>query len=504
MMDELNNKEVSAEVPKFAVVGQVNEGKSSVLATLMEQADQSKIRISETPGETARCQSLALEIKGQKVLEFIDTPGFQRARQALAWMKEHHKKSGDTSPRGDSVQAFVETFRGSRNFEDEVRLLDPILEGAGIVYVVDGSKPVRPHHLAEMEILRWTGRPRMAILNNKSKGQGDVASDWKKHLGESFNLTRGFNAHRARFSERIRLLQHLLEIEEGHQDSIKKVIHYLEQEWIQRRNDAADVIMGLLEKSLCEQACRNVRGERIKRRGERERMVEELSEQYRQAIRKIENRQHRRLLKIFRHQEMTQVDGQSVDAMGDLFAKEVWQVLGLNRKQLVMTGVVSGAAVGLMGDLAIGGLSGGIPTLIGGAIGGGFALWKGQALAEIAVSNPLSPSGKTKLGGLRLCAGPPKNPNFPWVLLDRALFYYEHLITRAHGRRDDFVIDLSELEREGGKGHRGFSSQFSSHRRKVLAKWLGGLKPDKASSAAEGENPAWQELCLILEEVEAE
>ncbi len=502
-MDRSSDRGSQNEVPQFAVVGQVNEGKSSVLATLVEEGDQSKIRVSETPGETARCQSIGLEINGRKVLEFIDTPGFQRARQALAWMKGHHEKAGDTRALVESVEAFVEEFRGTRDFEDETRLLEPVLGGAGLVYVVDGSKPVRPHHLAEMEILRWTGRPRMAILNNKGGESGGFEAEWKKHLGESFNLTREFNAHRARFRERIRLLQHLLEIEEGHRAVIEETIRLLEREWEQRRNDAADVIVGLLEECLTQQACRNVSGDLDHRRDKREQLVEELSEQYRQEIRKIEQRQHRRLLDIFHHkQAVGEVEGQSADVMGDLFAREVWQVLGLSRGQLVMTGVVSGAAVGLMGDLAIGGLSGGIPTLIGGAVGGGFALWKGKALAEIAVSNPLSPSGKTKLGGVRLCAGPPKNPNFPWVLLDRVLFYYEHLITRAHGRRDAFVIDLSELEGGEGKGHRGYSSRFSSSRRKKLGKWLSALQPGKQSPLAEDESQAWQEIALILKSLE--
>lgn len=502
-MTELSDHQKSEEVPTFAVVGQVNEGKSSVLATLVEESDQSQIRISAIPGETARCQAIALEIGGRKVLEFIDTPGFQRARQALAWMKQHHEKIGDTEALTESVTAFVEEFRGTRDFEDEVRLLQPVLEGAGIVYVVDGSKPVRPNHLAEMEILRWTGRPRMAILNNKSSSGSEFVEQWKKHLSESFNLTREFNAHRARFRERIRLLQHLLEIEEGHRASIQKTIHLLEEEWAQRRGDAADVIVELLERCLTEQTCRNVSGDQIRRRGKREKIEGELQEKYRQSIRKLESRQHQRLLRIFHHHETTATtSGDPLQNMGDLFAKETWQVLGLDRGQLVMTGVVGGAAVGLMGDVAVGGLSGGIPTLIGGVIGGGVALWKGQSLAEIAVSNPLSVSGKTKLGGVSLCAGPPENPNFPWVLLDRALFYYEHLITRAHGRRDEFVIDLSELEVGGEKGHSGFSSRFSSSRRKKLGKWLSALQAGKASPSAEDESQAWKEISVILEEVE--
>ncbi len=499
----MSDRDSPQGMPKFAVVGQVNEGKSSVLATLVEEGEQAKIRISDTPGETTRCQSIGLEINGRTVLEFIDTPGFQRARQALAWMKDRHRESGDTKVKAETVRAFVEEFRDTRDFEDEVRLLTSVMEGAGVVYVVDGSKPLRPNHLAEMEILRWTGRPRMAILNNKDSEVGEFGGEWKSHLGESFNLTREFNAHRARFRERIRLLQHLLEIEERNPSLIEETIRLLELEWDQRRKDAADVVLALLEKCLTKQVCRNVDPDEVGRRGERERIADELAEEYRHKIRKEETRELQRLQHIYRHGQV-QLAGEdsSLDALGDLFAREVWQVLGLSRTQLVLIAALGGAAAGLAGDLAIGGLSGGIPTLVGGVIGGGFAWWKGKALAEIAVSNPLSPRGKTKIGGVRRCAGPPKNPNFPWVLLDRALFYYENLITRTHGRRDAFVIDLSALADGGGKRQRGYSSGFQSGRRKKLAKWLAGLEPGKTPPTAEEESAAWQEIQQILAEIE--
>ena len=51
------------------------------------------------------------------------------------------------------------------SFPDECELLRPIVEGAGILYVVDGSVPYGPEYEAEMEILRWTGRPSMAVIN---------------------------------------------------------------------------------------------------------------------------------------------------------------------------------------------------------------------------------------------------------------------------------------------------------------------------------------------------
>jgi len=61
-----------ADVPVFAVVGKVNTGKSSVLATLLEVDDDRVIRVSATPGETIQCQVLPLEFEGKECIRFID------------------------------------------------------------------------------------------------------------------------------------------------------------------------------------------------------------------------------------------------------------------------------------------------------------------------------------------------------------------------------------------------------------------------------------------------
>ena len=96
----------------------------------------------------------------------------------------------------------------------------------------------------------------------------------------------------------------------------------------------------------------------------------------------------------------------------------------------------------------------------------------------------------------------PKNPNFSWVLLDRVLFYYEHLITRAHGRRDALIIDLSKLDGKEEKGQCGYSSMFASGRRKKLDAWLRQLEPGKGQVPVEEEREAWEEICRILAEIE--
>jgi len=74
--------------PRFAVVGKVNAGKSSVLATLLEVDDDQLLRISATPGETTECQEFPVSFDKKEWIRFIDTPGFSRPIEAMKAIQE--------------------------------------------------------------------------------------------------------------------------------------------------------------------------------------------------------------------------------------------------------------------------------------------------------------------------------------------------------------------------------------------------------------------------------
>ena len=142
--------------PVFAVVGHPNKGKSSIVATLTRQ---DAVKISEISGTTTQAQTFDLNIDDQTHYTLVDTPGFQRPRQLMSWCQQH---SPNAAERRNTIQAFVNENSPSDNskFHDEIELLQPILAGAGIIYVVDGSVPYSPEFEAEMTILQWTGQPR--------------------------------------------------------------------------------------------------------------------------------------------------------------------------------------------------------------------------------------------------------------------------------------------------------------------------------------------------------
>ena len=232
-------------IPSFAVVGRVNAGKTATLATLLEVDDNDLLRVSATPGETTRVQELPVVYQGETLVRFLDTPGFQQPIEAMRAIQSF---SGNETPGPDHVRRFVAEC-GER-FPDEVRLLEPILNGAGVLYVVDPSNPLRDAFVAEMEILRWTGQPRLALLNPQGEVPPEQDAAWRERLGATFNLVRSFDAHSARYEERRRLLESLLQIDERHGTAIRRLLEKMDYEWIERREQAAEAIVDFLEKSL--------------------------------------------------------------------------------------------------------------------------------------------------------------------------------------------------------------------------------------------------------------
>jgi Domain of unknown function (DUF3482)/50S ribosome-binding GTPase len=460
------------EVPAFAVVGRVNMGKSAVIATLLEIDDNELVRVSPTPGETTRCQPHRVVFGGRECVRFIDTPGFSRPVEA---MREIQRLHGSGTPGLEALGKFV--TQAGEEFGDEKRLLEPLLAGAGVLYVVDPAKPLRDDFLAEMEILRWTGRPRLALLNRRDGAAGAEEDTWKSRLGGAFNLVRSFDAHHARYPERLRLLKALLEIEETHRGMLEETIRLVEGEWRQRREEAAEALITFLESALGLRVSATLEERDLLVPSRRDKKTEELSKRYFNRLAEIELTCFKELLRIHRH-HLLKADTDPGAFRGiDLESAETWSKWGLGRGQLAALSAVVGGSAGLAFDLMTGGLSHGIGAALGALGGGGAAWFKGGSLPDLRISL----TGGMKLApgeGKSLRIGPPKNPNFPWILLDGALTRYRTMLARAHGRRDEERL-------EGGEA--GFTRSFPQERRNLLGKWFASCLRDSPNRALEPE-----------------
>ncbi len=479
---------VDQGIPAFAVVGRVNSGKTATLATLLEVDDNEILRISATPGETTRVQPLPVRYHGTEWIRFLDTPGFQQPVEA---MREIQRLSAGAAPGLEQVRRFV-TERGAA-FPDEARLLEPILQGAGVLYVVDSSKPLRDSFVAEMEILRWTGRPRLALLNPQEACSAERENDWRERLGAAFNLVRTFDAHAARYQERRRLLEALLQIEESSQDRIARVLEAMSGEWEERREEATEAIMEFLEQALPLRvsAALDPLDEHVPSRNERKQA--ELKTAYFEKLVRLEAECLSRLLTIYRHHLLTPDVDPSRYAALDLETVATWRKWGLSRWQLTAAGALAGGTAGAVFDVGVGAHSLGAGTVLGAIGGGTAALLKGGSLPELRLKVGGGVGVRTS-GGRTLVAGPPASPNFPWILLDSMLLRHRMLLARAHGRRDAALLSAESTQ--------GLVRELPSDRRRLLQRWFttclkGTPDPDR-------DPDVFLALRTTLEELEAE
>jgi hypothetical protein len=82
---------------------------------------------------------------------------------------------------------------------------------------------------------------------------------------------------------------------------------------------------------------------------------------------------------------------------------------------------------------------------LGGLAAGGTALYQmGRRFAEVTVDRGVSGLMRAMNGERRLRIGPHPNPNFGWVLLDRALAHLDVVRNWAHARPTDDAARVIE------------------------------------------------------------
>ncbi len=430
--------------PVFAVVGRVNKGKSSIIATLAEDAT---VEISPRPGTTRRLTRFPVKVDDATQFELVDTPGFEDASRALHWLRAE-TITADARPA--RVRALVEAFAGTGDLSDECTLLEPILAGAFVIYVVDGSQPFRANYEDEMEILRWTGRPGMALINRIA--DDDHAPAWRPALQQYFSVVRDFDAHAATFAQRIGLLRAFRELDAGLAPALDRAVEALVAQRRRRRADVADAMTDLLVDAITLTL-------EARAAGKDALATVELERRFHEALRDTERRARAKVATLYKHPGQWADDdvGRPVfDA--DLFAEQVWEGLGLSSGQLLVALTLSGAVAGGTLDAMVGGASWGTGAAIGAAVGavsGGV-----HAARRMARATRLRDALRGKGGGKLYRVGPHQNPNFPFVLLDRALLHYDAVLRRTHARRD--LATVATPERRAG-GHEP-SAQGTSER----------------------------------------
>ena len=442
-----------------------------MLSTL---AEDDRVGVSPFPGETTECQAFPVVIDGREVLRFVDTPGFQYPIATLEWFQAH------ASEMGNLAGLFRAAHLNSPEHRVECELLSALAEGAGVLYVVDGSRPVESEDRVEMEILRLAGNPRMALINSK-EDSGEYLEEWEQTTRRYFNSIRVFNAHQAGFSERMGLLESLKSIDQRWEPALELAVRVFREDWERRTSRAAYELVVLMEK--CAGYSEKARWRDGEDPEQRRRVAQEV---FFRGIGKLEESWRERLKEIYRHRLFNYVPSADSILSEELTSEKTLRLLGLSRGQFAGLGAVSGGLAGGFVDAHAGGASLLAGTLIGAGVGGVFGYFSSVRLTEVKVAN-------VELGWKEIVVRAPRFSNLPYILLDRALIYFAMATTWSHGRRDSPV--RTELPKEPARvGHTG---AWGKERRKVCQQFLDAVRRGNGRKLEE----ARKRLALMLEEV---
>jgi hypothetical protein len=328
------------------------------------------------------------------------------------------------------VAAFVAEHRGTGNFEDECELLTPLLEGAGILYVVDGSTPYGPEFEAEMEILRWTGQPSMALIN-PIEGDAHV-EQWRAALGQYFQIVRVFDAVEAPFEARLELLRGFGQLAEAWRVPLEDAVAVLAEERGRVHRRVARSVAVMISEMLLHTATR-----KLSHDADASLYEASLEQSWKDELRDRERAGRREVERLYGHRHIEREEAAFEWLEQDLFSTDHWFFWGLNRRQLVASGAAGGAVVGGAIDVSVGGASLLLGSLVGAAIGGAGAWWSSTRLARMRVL-------QLPMGGRLLRCGPVQSANFPYVVLGRALYHHARIAGRTHANREALFLGDGE------------------------------------------------------------
>ena len=415
------------QAPTFAVVGHPNKGKSSVVATLSQN---DAIAIALEPGTTRKHQAYPLKVDGQTLYTLVDTPGFQRPRRVLEWLEAHSVSASDHA---DTVRSIVTQHRGDGRFTDECELLTPLLDGAGIIYVVVGSVPYSAEHEAEMTILRWTGRPSLALIN--SIGAEDYSDTWQAALGQFFQVVRRFDAVRAPFEQHLGLLRAFGQLEPAWESPLEQATHFLSDQQNRRRRQAAALIGRALENMMSFREKRTLTASQAAETSDGS-LAEQLRQSWYRHQRQREQSLRVDIEHLYQHQRIRRQEAELAwHSEHDLFSENSRKAWAVSKRYLATAGFGAGAVSGAGIDALTLGSSLGTGALVGGLIGAAGSYFYGDRLALPALN-----IGVLRDGLQTATFGPVQDSQFGYVVLGRAINHWWHISHRNHAGRD--LLDL--------------------------------------------------------------
>ena len=340
---------------KLAVVGHTNVGKTSLLRTLTR--DVGFGAISHRPSTTQHVEGARLSVDGEALIELYDTPGFEDA-VALYDYLEQLPRQGERLDGPEQVQRFLHSSEAGQRFEQEAKVLRQLLQSDAGLYVIDAREPVLAKYRDELAILAMCGKPLLPVLNFVNSPEQREAQ-WREVLARlGLHAVVRFDTITPPVDGEQRLYENLSLVLDSQRPRLQRLVDY-NQAQVQVRRSAAYRLIAelLLDVSACR---RSVHPDHL------DAAIQELHDDVRQR----EQRCVEALLKLYAFRKddalaaaLPLEEGRWGD---DLFNPATMKQMGVKLGGGMAAGAVTGAGI----DLITGGLSLGMGTVVGAAVGG--------------------------------------------------------------------------------------------------------------------------------------
>ena len=416
------------DIPVFAVVGHPNKGKSSLVAIL---ARDEFVPIGATPGTTSKATSYPLKVNGKILYELIDTPGFQQPRKVLEWLRS---KDEGSATRPNVVRTFLEIEEHQQLYPEECALLQPIVDGAAIVYVVDGSVPFSPEYEIELEILRWCSGPRLGLVNPIASEA--YVEEWKVALSQYCSVVRVFDPLKADFEKCLELLEVCAGLSEKWGDKLTLAIAALRQDRsiaLERSVVAiCDLIVSSLSLTIEEPLNESVSNEQ---------QITLIKERFSQRLRDYERVERLEVENAYNYKKLARKEDPLAEfGELDLFSEASWKVFGLSRGAIAKLAGLAGIAAGGAIDATLGASTFFAGALAGGVLGAGSSFFLAERLVGVSI-------GFLKFGRRMGRVGPIVSRQLVFVLINRARLHFSLISRRSHADRSELSIETLMKDR---------------------------------------------------------
>lgn len=341
-----------------AVVGHANAGKTSLMRTLLRDAEFGEV--ADQAGTTRHVEGSALVIDEMNTLALFDTPGLEDSIRLLHILSDFC--AGQSVDGIERLQYFLAHLSDYPELEQEAKVLRALLNNDLIFYVIDLREPVLGKYRDELQILSYAAKPVIPVLNFTQQGHANL-QQWKTQLARlNFHAFVAFDSVHFDFADELKIYQKMQSLLADKEQLLHNLIKQRQQQWSELFNAAKEVVAKLFIE------CAAARYQTLNSEQE----IEQTTLKLQQAVRKAEKKCIRRLLKLYQFRKDDIEDSQLPVAQDgwqlDLFSADNLQEFGIT-----LTGnIAKGAGLGVAIDLVTAGMTLGAAAVTGGIVG---ALW---------------------------------------------------------------------------------------------------------------------------------